>query len=747
MASLRNVGPRLRRKRFTVALTAAIVIAALAGGFSERGGPRNPWIPNIPILRAGCAKTGCECIDECFESSSGSSGSSSSYETPNYSGGAAVSFERNLGQTDSRYTFVAEGAGHSIRLAANEAVFDFTGSKRAPARRIRAILDGAQSKVEGKAQEPASGRVNYFRGNDPKRWITDIPTFARVTFPEIYPGIDLSYHGAGGFVENDFIVNPGADPSQIRVRFDGADDVHVEGNGSLTITAGRHRLSWKKPVVYQATATGRKKLVEARFRRDAGKAIGFEVGVYDIGVPLVIDPVITYATYFGTPSTEGAARLAADASGNAYIVGASDSPTFPVTPAGTYAVSVDGGSNSDVIIAKLNAAGNQMVFTTHIGGGETNTGVAIALDNSGNVYVTGLTSSTDFPHTTDLTTHNILTNENCFVTKLNPAANAIVYSTLIGGSNHDGCVGIGVDSAGNAYVAGATLSTDFPTVNPVQSTLKGSTFNMYNVDCFAAKLSPDGTKLLYSTYLGGSNPDGATAIAVDSAGNAYLTGYTTSTDFPVTSGVFQPTYAGAGGQYNTAYSAGDAFVVKMSPAGAIVYSTYLGGSQDDAGIGIAIDAQGDAYVGGATLSKNFPTAKAFQSTYGGAGGETNLVMGYTYAGGDGFVAELNPTGTALLFSSYLGGTLDDRVAGIAVDSTGNIWVTGQTLSQNFPVSADATQKTNAGDNGSGQMLLQLGDAFLTEIGTSRNVVFSTFLGGSSADWATGIAIDGQDRKS
>jgi uncharacterized protein (TIGR03437 family) len=725
MVSVGRVSRWFSRYRYTVTLYAGIVGAVLTGGF----------------LTSGC-HTGCSCIDNCFGGSS--SQSIIGYGSVNNSAASPLSFERNIGQADHRYAFIAQGAGHSIGLAANEAVFDFPASKRTSAGRIRAMVDGAKSQVEGQAQEPMSGRVNYFKGNDSKRWITDIPTFARVTFPQIYPGIDLSYHGVGGYIENDFIVNPGADPSQIRIRFDGADDVRVEGSGSLTIAAGRRGLSWKKPIIYQATATGRKKLVEGRFRRDADGAVGFEVGVYDLSAPLVIDPVITYATYFGTPNTEGAARVATDASGNAYIIGGSNSPTFPIMPSSTYSASADGGLYGDVIVAKLSADGKQMVFTTHIGGGESNTGVGITLDASGNLFLTGLTASTDFPHTTDLTTGNILTNENCFVTKLNPAANAILYSTLIGGSNHDGCAGVGVDSTGNAYVAGTTMSTDFPTVNAAQSSLKGSPFNMYNLDCFVAKLSPDGTKLLYSTYLGGTNPDAVTGIAVDAAGNAYFTGYTTSSDFPISSsGVFQPTYGGAGGQYDTTYSTGDAFVVKMSPTGTIVYSTYLGGSQDDIGIGIAIDGQGDAYVGGATLSKNFPTLNPFQAAYGGAGGETNLIMGYTYSGGDGFVTELNPAGTALVFSSYLGGTLDDRVGGIAVDGTGNIWVTGHTLSQNFPLSQDATQKTNQGDDGGGQMLPQLGDAFLTEIGTSRTIVFSTFLGGSSADWATGIAIDGQ----
>jgi uncharacterized protein (TIGR03437 family) len=750
MDSLRNVPGLLRQYRSTVIFCAATLVAVLLGGFTERGDMhRFPWpMGRIPVLYAGgCPLTGCDCIDDCLAAVYGPSGGSSSV---GFKGTADVIFERNVGQVDSRYEFVAQGASHSIRLSPTQAVFNFPGTTEKAARQIRATIEGAQMRVRGQAQEPLGGRVNYLRGNDPKKWLTDIPTFGRVTFPGIYPGIDLAYHGSAGQVESDFIVNPGADPSRIRINFDGSDQVRLESDGSLTIAAGEHRLRWRKPSLYQATATGRKKPVEGRFRQDDDKTIGFEVGLYDLRQPLIIDPVITYATYFGTPATEGAARVAADASGNAYIVGASDSGSFPISPGALNGSSdsIDGGLRGDVIVAKLNAAGNQMVFTTHLGGGNSNTGVGIALDSSGNIYLTGLTASSDFPHTTDLTTKAILTNENCFVTKLNPSASQIIYSTLIGGSSHDGCNAIGLDSAGNAYVVGGTMSTDFPTVNAVQTTLKGSSANMYNINAFAAKLSADGTKLLYSTYLGGNAYNLATAVAVDGSGNAYLTGYTTSTNFPVTSGVYQSTYAGSGGQYDNSYSVGDAFVVKMSPTGTLVYSTYLGGTKDDMGIGIAIDGQGNAYVGGATLSSNFPTMQPFQAAYGGYGGETSpvtLASGDIFYGGDGFIAELNPTGTALVFSSYLGGSLDDRVTGIVVDSTGNIWVTGQTLSQapSFPITPNATQATNAGDNGGGQAAFQLGDAFLTEISASHTIAFSTFLGGSSADWGGGLALDGQ----
>ncbi len=240
MDSLRYLASWVLRHRFTLAFCAAVIGPVLVGGFSDQRGP-SPFRTRVMML-AGCPNTGCECLDDCLNEVYGSGGEGQIGSTP-------IHIERNLGQTDGRYPFVAQGSRHSIRLSATEAVFDFPGSKRARARTVRATVVGADASVQGQEQEPMSGRVNYFRGNDPKLWVTDIPTFGRVTFPGIYPGIDLSYHGSGGYLENDFIVQPGGDADRILIRFDGADDVRVETDGSLTIALDRRGLSWKKPVV------------------------------------------------------------------------------------------------------------------------------------------------------------------------------------------------------------------------------------------------------------------------------------------------------------------------------------------------------------------------------------------------------------------------------------------------------------------------------------------------------------------
>jgi len=642
-------------------------------------------------------------------------------------------FEWNVGQADSSYNFVAHGRKQAILVSSAEAVFQLNGLKSTTARIVKASIEGARTGLEPKAELPLSGHVNYLIGEDPQKWQTDIPTFARVRYESVYKGIDVVYHGNGGNLETDFVVQPGADPDTIRVRFVGADGVRLESDGSLSAVADKRTVSWKKPVLYQIGAHGAATPVEGRFKLASGGAVGFEVGVYDVTRPLVIDPV--YVTYFGTAASDGAARVVADSSGNAYMVGSSDDQGFPVTPGSFFNQS--SGQQGTVVVAKLSATGS-MVWETHLGGSNGDLGFGIALDASGNVYVAGITDSSDFPQvpaSNNQSTNNPTDPNNCFVTKLNPAGNGLVYSMIMGGSNGDGCTSIGVDAAGNAYVTGVTNSTDLKTVNAIQTSLPPSAvFGVPSVAAFIAKLNPAGTSLLYSTYFGGPGNNVPLCLAVDSLGNTYFTGFTTSTTFPVSSNAVQPAFGGAGGQNYSIFATGDAFVVKLTPSGQMSYSTYLGGTKDDAGVGIAIDAKGDAYIGGSTLSTNFPLQNAFQSTNHGSGG------GSFALGGDGFITELNPTGSQILFSSYIGGAMDDRVLGVALDTAGTIYLTGHTLSSDFPTAGQQAQPGYAGDNSTAA---RTGDAFLAEISTSHTLTLSTYFGGSGGDFAGGIAIDGQ----
>ncbi len=722
-----RVAQTVAKRRFAITLWTGIAGLLLFGCFGSGVGIVAAFLSGCGVLGPG-------------------SGSSSYDRLPSPAQYSAIRFEPNVGQADPNYRFLAHGRGHSIYLSSAEAVFELRGSKwiGTESRTVHAVLEGALESVEPDAQEALGGRVNYLIGNDPHRWHTNIPTFGRVAFHGIYPGIDVVYHGTGGFLENDFIVQPGGDPAAIRIRFTGADEVRLESDGSLALAAGRRTLRWKQPFLYQRGEQGQLNHIEGRFQTPKDGVVGFEVGVYDLHRPLVIDPLLTYATYFGGPNTEAAARVAADSAGNAYMIGGTDAENFPSSP-GVY-VSRTSGVLGHVLVAKLTPDGKNMIYETHIGGSGGDTGLGIALDATGNAYLTGMTASADFPAMSNLTTKNLSDPLNCFVTKLNATGSALVYSTLIGGSQADGCSSVGVDSTGNAYVVGATGSTDFPLVNAVQTFSPSAATG--GASAFISKLSPDGTKLLYSTYIGGAGNNGATSVAVDSTGNAYFTGFTTSISFPVTQGSFQTTYGGGGGQnsvlstlfpmgnffgYAVTDSLGDAFVVKMSPTGQKIYATYLGGERDDIGFSIAVDSKGNAYVGGSTLSSKFPLQGAFQASYHGAGGNSQA------SAGDGFIAEIDPTGSQLLFSSYIGGSADDRVLGVALDASGNIYLAGHSLSKDFPTAGPAIQSTYGGD---AEGFFPTGDAFLAEVDTTHKLAFSTYLGGSSGDWAGGLAVDG-----
>jgi hypothetical protein len=386
-----------------------------------------------------------------------------------------------------------------------------------------------------------------------------------------------------------------------------------------------------------------------------------------------------------------------DSAGNAYVTGFTDSANFPTSSASQPSL---GGGQQDAFVAKLNPSGTALVYSTYLGGSGQDNGTGIAVDSDGNAYVTGYTGSTNFPVRDALqaTKSGLF---NAFVVKLDPTG-ALLYSTYLGGSVSDYGSSIAVDSAGNAYVAGVATSPNFPRANAMQADLVGPS------DAYVAKLNPSGTRLIYSTYLGGPGIDGAMSIAVDSEGSAYLTGVTST--FPTTAGALQPAHAG--GMF-------DAFVAKLNPSGtALVYSTHLGGSGVDRGFRIAVDNAGNAYVTGDTDSPDFPTVNALQPAIGGSS--------------DAFVAKVNPSGTALVYSTYLGGSGIDGGTAIAVDGAGSAYVTGFTGSTNFPT-ASPLQQANAGGTW---------DAFVAKVNPSGSALeYSTYLGGSGTDSGFGIAVD------
>ena len=686
-----------------------------------------------------------------------------------------LSFEANQGQADKTVKFVSRGSGYSLFLTDSSAVLALTkpevSSERPghaagkslkpastrPARKtdvMRMDLAGANRATHVAGMDQLPGTANYFIGNDPAKWHSGVPTFAKVRYAGVYPGIDLIYYGNQRQLEYDFIVAPGASAKPIRLEFSGAKRLDLTSDGDLTVSATNGEIAFHKPVVYQVK-DGVRQPIDGQFALLSKNTIGFTLGQYDHSKPLVIDPVLTYSTYLGGSLSDAAYGIAADSSGNAYVVGVTFSTNFPGTTGGFQPTNNGAGAATNAFVTKLNPTGTGLVYSTYLGGsavesscnGIGDQGFGIAVDGSGNAYVTGTTCSTNFPVTTGAfqTAYNSQNKfgESAFVTKLNTTGTALVYSTYLGGSADDGASGIAVDSLDFAYVTGSATSTNFPvTAGVFQSTNFALTTSGWG-DAFVTKLNTTGTALVYSTYLGGTGYGAkGTGIAVDSSGDAYVTGNAASTDFPITNGAFQTTnFAAANaGLQTVAYNV---FVTKLNPTGtALEYSTFLGGSIDDYSAGIALDGSGDAYVTGQSWSKDFPVAGSpYQSTN----------PAYANDAPSGFVTEVNPAGTGLVYSTFLGGSgfppqnsnesgAGDAADAIAVDGLGDAYVTGTAVSSNFPTTSGAYQTVN---NAAGHTAPIGVNAFITKLNPAGSqLLYSTYLGGSIQDYGYGIALDG-----
>jgi hypothetical protein len=644
-----------------------------------------------------------------------------------------LTFEINQGQTDGQVNFLAHGPGYGLFLTQSGVVLSLH-NQSAPASGFSPLpphdsptfndvlqMDfvGDNPETQAVGVEPLASVSNYLIGNDPSKWHTNVATYDRVEYQDLYPGVSLDYYGNQGQLEYDFVVDPGADPAAIRFTVAGAQTVSLDAQGDLVLHASGGDVVEHAPVIYQ-TINGVRQEVAGGYvllptddLPSTTHQIAFAVGAYDHSRALVIDPILSYCTYLGGSGNELANAIAVDAAGNAYVTGLTGSTNFPTTAGALQSAK---GAGFDGFVAKLNAAGTGLVYATYLGGSGDDFPTGITVDATGKAYVTGDTNSTDFPTTTGaLQTSNGGGQQDAFVAKLNATGSALVYSTYLGGNDLDVSSGIAVDSSGNAYVTGFTASTNFPTTAGALQSAKGA-----GGDGFVAKLNAAGTGLVYSTYLGGSGDDLAEGIAVDAAGDAFVTGTTDSTNFPTTAGALQASNAGGD----------DAFVSKLNAAGsALVYSTYLGGSGDDVAEGIAVDSAGNAYVTGFTVSTNLPTTAGALQT--------------SSAGGDkAFVAKLNAAGTGLVYSTYLGGNGTDVAYGIAVDAAGEAYLAGATNSTNFPTTPGAPQTSFAGAT-VGQINGDFsGDAFVAKLNVAGTaLVYSTYLGGSNDDLARAIAVD------
>jgi len=645
-------------------------------------------------------------------------------------------FEPNFGQTDRRYSWLSRGSGFYLFLRAEGAVMDLRTGQGRPNGLIEVTFEGANG---GAAAEPGEYRSlqHYLLGSDSSRWVTDIPVFSAVTFSRVYPGVDLTYYQRDGLLEHDWIVRPGASARQIRMRFGSGTAVRVDDAGNLSLRTGNAEVIWHAPRSYERR---NRRPVPSRWQIEPSGAVSIDAVRMDPSDTLVIDPPMEYLTYAGRSGPEVSGRAASDSQGNQYFTASTTNGEWPTTP-GAALVNRNGFTPTNAVVAKLSADGKQLLYSTVFGGVEAEVGVGVAVDPSGNILLTGVTTSTDFPTTANATQRtppplgpSDPNSTNCYVVKLNAAGNSPIFSTYLGGTRQDMCTAIASDRQGNVYVAGMSNSNDFPvTPGAFQERYRLGTAPE-NHDLVMVKFNPTGTERLYSTYIGGGGFDLAFGMAVDGDGAAYLTGATSSTNFPVTAGAIRPTFSGR--SINLApLEAGDAFVLKIArDGGSLAYSTYLGGSGDDVGMAVQVDGQGNAYVAGNTMSTNFPvTAGAYQTQYKGAGG-------MNFKAGDCFISKVNPSGTQLLYSTLFGGSGDERCVAMGIDGQGSVWAAGHTHSKDFPLTPDALQTTNKTLPSSlGQILLGDGFVFhLTPDGSRVN--YSTYLGGIGHELITGLSM-------
>jgi hypothetical protein len=576
-----------------------------------------------------------------------------------------LSFEANQGQMQSGAKFISHGMSGDIIVTANEVILSHRGLTRNKSHQL--VTESTSSNCKeidcrnhAREQKPESrpnitmrmidahttsvkgideliGTVNYFIGNDPKNWHTNIKTYAKVRHEDIYPGIDQIFYGNGDQLEYDFIVSPGANPRAIRFRFRGQIDLSIDQVGDLVLhAAGSQEIRLRKPVAYQEI-DGARREVSARYVIRRHQETCLEIGAYDQSKQLVIDPTVSVSTYLGASGFDEVNSIAVDASRNIYVAGSTTSPEY---------ASTDG---LNAFVMKLNANGDQRIFLTVIGGNGDDRALGLAVDSGNNAVISGTTDSVDFAMTNALQANYGGGDEDAFIAKIGPSGTSLIYSSYIGGSGDDAANGIAVDGAGAAYVTGSTGSPEF---SPAGSR-----------DAFVSKFTATGNQRIYFKTIGGSSDDVGSSIAIDSQGSAYIAGATNSADFPI----LNP----AQGQ---ASALNDAFVSKLNPAGsALVYSTYLAGSGDDKAFGISVDGAGSAYVVGSTTSPEF-------SPVGGA---------------DVFVTKLNPSGNQRMYFTTIGGSGDDVGRSITVDQNGNVYLTGSTESNNFPT-ANPAQRSIGG---------------------------------------------------
>ncbi|MFZ0769904.1 MAG: SBBP repeat-containing protein [Candidatus Sulfotelmatobacter sp.] len=683
-----------------------------------------------------------------------------------------MSFEINRGQTDRRVQFLSRGAGYTLFLTRDAAVLALPLSSSKPqsqqkpsssasyplpyvgsqsvgvqhpgASRSEAVLNmrivnaNPQAHISGVGKQLAQS--NYFIGNDPSQWRTNVSNYEKVRYAGVYPGVDLVYYGNQKQLEYDFVVSPGADPSAIALAFGGGPDggkkipLTINRDGDLVATLQGGAVTFHKPIVYQQNDDSAKTAIDGRYLLNADGHVGFELGTYDHSKQLIIDPVLSYCTYLGGSNDDISYGITYGVRyGQPILVGSTRSADFPQVKA---LYPFGGGTCGtepcrDIFVAKYNPALTELIFSTFIGGDNDDVPSQVTQDVYGDIFLVGYSLSTNFPVRGPVfqkTFHGGSITGDAVVVEVESAGFYLEWSSYLGGSGDDQAFGVAVDTPGNVYVSGHTTSTDFPvtagayqTTCPVDSSGGCST-------SFVTKVNPKGTALVYSTYLGGSNGLGESAygIALDANDNVYLSGITGSPNYPTTPGAYQ-TQCGTDGLCNGTF---DGFVTQLNSTGnAVLASTFLGGSSYDYTAGIVVNPNA-IYVSGSTVSSDFPvTANAAQPAYGGGSSGCIVTTGTC---GDVTVTKLNTALTALQYSTYLGGSLDENPGlSMAVDTNGYMYVTGQTDSLNFP-QVNPLQAAYGGG---------ASDAFITQFTPTGAFGYSSYFGGNGEDFGYRVALD------
>ena len=742
--------------------------------------------------------------------------------------GLPLIFEPNEGQAnldpaDSRARFVSRGSGYSLFLGSQGAILSMVsrdqrktnGGKRVAGSAVRVDsiemkLAGANPNASLSGTDRLPGKSNYFLGNDPRKWRTGVPQFASVRYENTYPGIDLVFYGNEGHLEYDFQVAPGSDPAQAEVEFNGAKQLELK-DGALVIKSEGGSVQLDAPIVYQEIA-GKREPVAGSFVLRGRNRAGFAIGVYDRTRELIIDPILTFSTYFGGSLDENATSVAVDSSLNIYLAGSTTSPDLPVTP-GVKQPALN-GSGPNVYIAKitppLGSIAAALDDVTYLGGTGSDTPVGISVDGEGNPFVAGTTSSVDFPTTPTNAYQASPTagspGPHVFVTKMRFDFTGLLYSSYLSGNGSDTASGMTIDPAGNLYVTGTTTSNNVAnaatgTQFPASTLPDGIAFQQFSnaaIQFFVTKVNTNASgygSISYSTYFGGANfnpPAGTTGptaigggITVDTNGNMYFTGTTnftytgctgcSATDFPIldayqacldspppTTIINPPTCSNS-----TTPTAPDAFVAKLNPNGAqgqqLLWSTYLGGTQTDSGVGIALDSgAGNVYVVGTTnspdfVSLSFANFASFQKCLNNLAQNCTTTPQTPPAPNDAFVARLsnptnpqgttNPVNVSLNYFSYLGGANNEAGTAVTVDSNSGAVMTGWT--QSPFTNADGTFPLFPSPNSLQSQLNGPQDAFVARINTAATVTvgnantasWASYFGGSGVDSGTGIVLD------